>query len=343
MKKYSLTIGIDVAKSSLAVCYQFDQEVHEFEVGNDVKGIAKILQLPAKHCIKESETLLCCENTGSYMDKLAYATKGTAITFWAVHPMIIKGYRLDLDRIKTDPVDASKIMEFAYAHQHKAVHYHHPDYNTRMLRDLFLVRKQLVKLRQQVLNMTDVHNTKAVKNPICSLIYQQLKELLDQYVLAVEKEIKLLIKKDTEYKNQLDILGSIPGIGPVVSQHMLIITNGFKKFPNHKTFACHMGIAPFPKSSGTSTKYRPRTSKRAYQPLKADLHQGVISVIRKGQLFHAYYQTMIEKGKHHLWVVNAIMNMIIKIAFQLIQSSQFFDKDFFIANKKSWKYYLEKS
>lgn len=343
MKKYALTIGVDVAKSSLAVCYQVNQQSYELEVSNDVKGISQILQLPAQYGIEESESLLCCENTGSYMDKLAYAIKSTQITFWAVHPMIIKGYRLDLDRIKTDPIDASKIMEFAYAHQHKAVHYHHPDYNTRMLRDLFLVRKQLVKLRQQVLNMTDVHETKAISNPICSLIYQQLNELLDQYVVAVEKEIKLLIKKDSEYKSQMDILCSIPGIGPVISQHMLIITNGFKKFPNHKTFACHIGIAPFPKSSGTSIKYRPRTSKRAYQPLKADLHQGVISVIRKGQLFHAYYQHMIERGKHHLWIVNAIMNMIIKLAFQLIQSKQLFDKNFFATNKKSWNYNLEKS
>ncbi len=72
MKKYALTIGIDVGKSSLAVCYQLGQEIHEFEVSNDVTGITSILQLPAKHRVKELETLLCCENTGSYMDKLAY-------------------------------------------------------------------------------------------------------------------------------------------------------------------------------------------------------------------------------------------------------------------------------
>jgi hypothetical protein len=49
------------------------------------------------------------------------------------------------------------------------------------------------------------------------------------------------------------------------------------------------------------------------------MHQGAISVIRQGQLFNNYYQRMIEKGKHHLWIINSIINMIAKCVFNLIK------------------------
>jgi transposase len=343
MKKYLLIIGIDVSKLTLAVCYKFDSEFIQFETSNDAKGISRIIGLRDKYKLQDEDILICCENTGSYMDKLAYAIRSTRITLWVVHPMIIKSYKLELDRIKTDTVDARKIVEFAYAHQHKVVHYHHPDNKSRMLRDLFRLRKQIIKLRQQVLNFQDSHQTRAISHPVNDLVYNQIKEILTQFIVAIEKEIKDLFMKDKTYHDYMHELCSIPGIGPVISQHMIIITDGFKRFNDHKKFACHIGIAPFSRTSGTSLRYRPRTSKKADQKFKAHLHQGAISAIRPGQLFHQYYHAMIEKGKHHLWIINSIMNMIIKLAFRMIKSMQLFDKNLYLKNKKSWATNLELS
>lgn len=342
MQKYQLIIGIDISKLTLSVCYMIGNRCHQLELTNDAKGIATLLKLADQYGVSPLHTLICCEHTGTYMDKLAYALKDSSITLWAVHPLIIKSYQLDLGRIKEDSVDAKKIMDFAATHQHKVTPYHHPGREARMRSDLFLVRKQLVKLRQQLLNMMDAHQTKAISNPTCTLIYGQLKSILDSYIQAVEKETELLMKKDQNAKHTLDVLQSIPGIGPVISQHLHLITEGFSKF-NYKSLACHIGIAPFPRSSGTSIRYRPRTSKKAYQPLKADLHQGAICVIRDGQLFYQYYQHMIEKGKHHLWVINSIMNMILKLAFSLVRNNKLFDPKSFLKNKNSWNFSLEMS
>lgn len=343
MKKYRLIIGIDVSKSTLAICYNFDGQFFGFETSNDAKGINQIIGLREKYSMNDKQVLICCENTGSYMDKLAFVIKSTGIILWAVHPMIIKSYKLDLNRIKTDEVDARKIVEFAYAHQHKAVSYHHPDNRNRMLRDLFRLRKQVIKLRQQVLNFADSDQTRAISHPVNNLVFNQLKEIFTQYIVAIEKEIEDLLKKDKTSCDFIKILSSIPGIGPVISQHLIIVTDGFKRFSDHKKFACHIGIAPFARSSGTSLKYRPRTSKKADQKFKAHLHQGAMSVIRPGLLFHDYYKTMLEKGKHHLWIINSIMNMIIKLAFSLIKSMQLFDEKTYLMNKKSWITNLEMS
>jgi len=52
---------------------------------------------------------------------------------------------------------------------------------------------------------------------------------------------------------------------------------------------------------------------------------------------------MIEKGKHHLWIINSIMNMIVKLAFRMIKTMQLFDKNLYLNNKKSWAINLELS
>jgi len=137
------------------------------------------------------------------------------------------------------------------------------------------------------------------------------------------------------------VLISIPCIGPVTAWHLLFITDCFEKFDNWRALACFIGSAPFPKRSGTSVKFKDRVSKKAYRPLKADLNQGIVSVCtRPGQPFYIYYQAMIKQNKPHLYILNMIKNVLLKLIFRLIQSNTFFDKEIFFKNKISWQNYL---
>jgi transposase len=335
-RKFRLIFGIDISKSTLDVTYFFESSSHYFQITNDAKGISQLVDTIKTLDVKENEVLICCENTGSYTDKLALVMKSLDVTFWVVHPIIMKGYRLDLQRAKNDKVDSMKIAQFAFAHQHKATNFHHPDQKTKELKELYLLRKQLIGIRQRTLNFIASENDKAIPGVINTVIYNQLRHFITDLIKDVEKSIRLLIKSEKTISRYYDILLSIPGIGPVIAQHILAVTDGFKKIIDYKAFACYVGIAPFERSSGTSIKYRPRTSKRANQELKAEMHQGALSVIKHGQVFHTYYKTMIEKGKHHLWIINSIMNMIAKCIFNLITKMVPFNKEVFVNNKKSW-------
>lgn len=335
-RKFKLIFGIDVSKLTLDVTFIFGQDEKYMQVSNDAKGISQLINLIESYKVQCSEVLFCCENTGNYIDKLSMVLKGLDVTFWVVHPVIMKGYRLDLQRTKNDRVDSKKIAEFAFAHQHKAVNYHHPDQKTKELKELYLLRKQLVGIRQQVLNFIASENDKAIPGIMNKLVHEQVKHFISELIKDVEKSIQLLLKSEKTISAQYKILLSIPGVGPVIAQHVLATTDGFKKINTYKAFACYVGIAPFERSSGSSIKYRPRTSKKADQGLKAEMHQGALSVIKQGQLFHQYYKSMIAKGKHHLWILNSIMNMIAKCIFNLIAKMTEFDQEIFRKNKKSW-------
>lgn len=336
-RKFKLIFGIDISKLTLDVTYLLEGSCRYFQITNDAKGISQLVKTIKELGIEEQQVLVCCENTGSYMEKLALVMKGLDATFWVVHPIIMKGYRLDLQRTKNDKVDSMKIVEFALAHQHKATSFHHPNQKTKELKELYLLRRQLVGIRQQTLNFIASEQDKAIPGILNTVIHDQLKHFITDLIKDVEKSIQLLIKSDKTVSGYYAILLSIPGVGPVIAQHILAVTDGFKKIADYKSFACYVGIAPFARSSGTSVRYRPRTSKKANQELKAEMHQGALSVIKQGQIFHHYYKTMIDKGKHHLWIMNSIMNMIAKCIFSLVAKMTPFNKEIFANNKKSWQ------
>jgi|WetSurMetagenome_2_1015567.scaffolds.fasta_scaffold61841_2 transposase len=336
-RKFKLIFGIDISKLTLDATYFFEGTPHYLQVPNNANGISQLVGTIRELGVDWQGVLVCCENTGSYTEKLSMVMKSLEVTFWVVHPIIMKGYRLDLQRVKNDKVDSLKIAEFALAHQHKATHFHHPDQKTKELKELCLLRKQLIGIRQRTLNFIASENDKAIPGILNTVIYDQLKFFLTGLIKDVEKSIQLLINSERAISGYYKILLSIPGVGPVIAQHILSVTDGFKKITDYKSFACYVGIAPFARSSGTSIKYRPRTSKKANQELKAEMHQGALSVIREGQIFYSYYKSMMDKGKHHLWIINSIMNMIAKCIFNLVTKMTEFNKEIFVKNKKSWQ------
>jgi len=338
MNKFTTIAGIDLGKSSLSVCiYHASRKPTHHVFTNNAPGLGQLLKLLTELQPQQKNILLCCENTGRYMSNLAYVCNSSGLTLWAVHPLIMANYNPDFQRAKTDKVDAVKIMEYAFAHQHKAINYHLPERVSLELKELFLLRKQLVAHRQQSKNQLSAYKDSAVPSHYSIAIQNQLIRFLSDLVQKTEKVIKDLIKSDGSLYRKYLILMSIPGIGEVIAQHLLFKTEGFKCFKSWKSLACYIGSAPFEKQSGTSLKRKPRTSKKAYKKLKADLNQGVMSITRKGQLFYQYYTAMIAKKVPHLVVINNLINVQLKTVFSLISKDELFDKKTFLANKKSWK------
>lgn len=332
MHNFSLIVGIDVGKTTHAVWLAGRQLV----VQNNAAGLAQLLaQLqalePDAHRI-----LVACEHTGVYMQRLAWVLNAAGIMLWAIHPEVICHYRQGPKRGKSDKADAQKIQQYAALHTHLARAHVLPEPPLEQLQQLFRYRKQLVAQRQQVLNQTALRKEQCAPLAFIAEQVRALHAQLTQQIKAVEVQMRSLIRQHADLHRQYEILCSVPGIGPVTATHLLVITQGMRKFATAKALACYLGLVPFEYSSGTSLQRRPRTSKKAYQPLKADLHQGAMSVIRPKQFFHAYYQRMKLAGKHHLWITNAIAHTMTRLALTLVAKNQHFDPQTFLANKNSW-------
>jgi len=341
MDKFNLFCGIDISKADIDVVYGSACSHQHIKLSNDVKGISRLLKLLFSLEPDRSKILVCCENTGSFMDKLAYALKGEGVFLWAVHPLLLSYYSIEINRFKTDKADAYKIFTYAITNQSRAVCFHLPTQAARELRDLFTCRKNLIQTRSSYICRNEDRSQRVGLDTLVMEIEKQLIAVLNNYVKILDKAIMAVINKNKEIKKMYQILTSIPCIGPVTAWHLLFITDCFKKFDNWRAMAAYIGSAPFPRRSGSSIRHKDKTSRKAYIPLKADLNQGIVSVCtRPGQLFYDYYQSMIKHNKPHLYILNLIKNVLLKLVFKLIGSNDLFNKKIFLENKLSWQKHL---
>jgi transposase len=115
MSKFNIVAGIDVGKSSLVVCIRdANGKTIQSQYSNDAKGLHCFIEDIKALTADVRQVLVCCENTGRYISRLAHVCKSYEIVLWAVHPMIIANYELDLKRGKTDAGDALKLCSMLF-------------------------------------------------------------------------------------------------------------------------------------------------------------------------------------------------------------------------------------
>ena len=342
MKKFKLVCGIDISKSSLSMAsIAGDEMLAQKSYPNTAAGLEQLYQDLLKLEREAGQILICLENTGVYMEKLLLAFKESGFFLWVVNPLMIKYARVSFDRLKTDQVDARKIAQFGYMMQSKARQYRPLRAKEAQMKDLFLLRSQLVKLRSQVKNFSTTNLDKAIPCLMSNSIWKQVSEQLTAMIKEVEGQLQQISLSDKAMKRTYQILRSIPGIGPVCAWQLIYTTQHFERFPSHKQFAAYSGTAPFEVQSGSSIKRKARISKKAAVNIKTNLSLAALRQIRKNMVFHQYYKYMKDhEHKHHLWIINSIRNMLIKLAFDLVKKDKLFDLEIFLKNKKSWAKFL---
>lgn len=95
-------------------------------------------------------------------------------------------------------------------------------------------------------------------------------------IKAIDKEIASCLDEEECIRKNYDLLLSIPGIGHVVALETIILTENFTSITNPRKYACYIGIAPFPKESGTSVRKRTSVSCKGFSQAKANLSLSAI-------------------------------------------------------------------
>ena len=193
MDKFKLFCGIDVSKADIDVVYGSASSNRHVKLSNDVKGIAQLLKLLLQLESERSAILVCCENTGSFMDKLAYILKGEDIFFWAVHPLLLSFYSIELNRFKTDKADAQKIFTYAMTNKATAISFHLPSQPARQLKELFTCRKNLIQTRSTYICRIKDQQQRAFYGELVMQVEKQLILILDGFIKAIEKAIQQVV------------------------------------------------------------------------------------------------------------------------------------------------------
>lgn len=314
--------GIDLACDKFDVSFvNAEGKEKHLVVKNTFSQIEKFLdKLP-------DDAHIVAEHTGVYGDLLLYLadTRGIAISY-------VSGYAvrhsMGLVRGKSDPLDCSRIREYAERNPDKLEITHFPSETLYKLRELHATRRLLVDMRK-ILITTQAGDK---KRPIHSEVAEQAKmetlESLSYQISKVEKEMLQLIESDENLRNTSAIVQSVPGIGPVTATLLIIKTDNFTRVSTAKKCATLAGIAPFPNSTGKSDKGN-HISNMGDKELKTLLFLCAKSAMCCFEKMRIYKMKKYNVEKKHFFIVlNNIANRLLKILYALVKKGEMFNPTF---------------
>jgi transposase len=323
-------IGVDISKLTLDVAVLKDGVLLlTSKIDNTEAGVRQLLAtLKSDHQSIPENTVYCSEHMGIYGKFLVDVLIRKEARLCLESPLQIK-LSLGIQRTKSDVLDAIRIAEYACKNAATLKFWKPPRPPVQKLKTLMAIRKRLIKMGGMLKNNKKVERY-FLSEPSRKAIgdYSQATlTAINADVTVIDREMTDIINLDPHLHNLVQIITSVPNVGPIIATEMLIITNEFRDISCPKKFASYCGIAPFAKSSGTSLKKNPRVSHIANKDMKSILHLAALGSARPGQgKFKAYYARKVSEGKNKMSVLNAIRNKMVAVIFACVRDNKLFEE-----------------
>lgn len=324
-------IGIDVSKSTFDYSVlNGNTELVSGESINEISGVVEFLRFVRNYVGQTwDQVVFCMEHTGIYNSILLSELHAAGAKVCIESAYQIQR-SLGLQRGKSDQIDARRIAEYAYRYTDKLNYWKPKRKVVEQLTHLTTMRERLVKVRTQL--TVPVQEAKEfLDDSELDLLTEPTEKVLkaiDDSVHEVEQKIKQILRSDPQLNNIINRITSIPGIGIVTATQLIIRTNEFRDFQNAKQLACHVGVAPFEHTSGTSIRGRSRVDHKAHKKLKTLLHLGAMAAIKRQGEFRKYYDRKLAEGKNKMSVLNAVRNKLIHIVFAVVKNGTMYEENY---------------
>jgi len=311
-------LGIDISKDKIDVALSADNEAFiEAEFTNNSSGYKKLRKWLKKHKAKTLHA--CLEATGRYGDGVALFLHEQGHDVSMVNPARTHAYgESKLRRNKNDRLDAKLIADFCYT-QHPAL-WTPPSENRREIQELTREISKLKADRKRKRNklssgLSSQSVIRSIERHIC---------FIDQEIADLEEQIKHIIDNDSEMKEDLDLLISIPAIGNTTAYTILAEVD-VSSFQQASQLAAYAGLVPREHSSGSSVRKRPKLSNIGNEHLRTAFYMPSLSAHRFNPIVAALVDRLTERGKSSMCIIGAVMRKLLHLAFGVLKTRTPFD------------------
>lgn len=263
------------------------------------------------------DSRLVAENTGVYGDLLLYLSNQVGISICFVPGYTIK-HSLGLLKGKSDEVDARRIREYGERFGDKLVSAVYDGETLKELRELYVLREQLVKSRKSLLTSETGRKHQPVQSIYAHRHLESVLKTLDTQISEIEKGMEAMIQSDAAMGKNYELVTSIKGIGPVIANDLLIKTGNFQVIDTARKAASYAGVCPFPNASGKMLG-KARTSPFADKKLKSLLYMGAKAAVKNNKEYRLYYQKKAMEGKPHYLIMNNVSNKLLRTVYSVIR------------------------
>jgi transposase len=304
MSSGGLYVGVDVAKATLDVALGSDGEV--LQVPNDEAGIATLVT----RLSQASPQLVVLEATGGYEALVAGAVAGHGIAVAVVNPRQVRDFAKATGVLaKTDRIDARVLARFAEAVRPEPRPL--PTAEAKELEAFLSRRRQIVDMLTMEKNRLSIATTDRMKKEIKKHI-----AWLEEALRRANDDIDNAIKNSPAWREQEDLLRSVPGIGPVNARTMLAELPELGSL-NRKKIAALVGVAPLNRDSGTLKGTRTCWGGRA--SVRQALYMAAFSATRCNPVIRATYAALRARGKKHKVAIVACMRKLLSILTAMVR------------------------
>lgn len=318
-------LGIDVAKAKLD-CMLLDTSTNKQKskvIPNTQPGFKQLLEWLAKQHASNPRVIM--EPTGVYHEPAALALTDAGLVLALVNPAQLRSFAHGLGvKTKTDKADSAVLARYGATQNPPA--WQPPSQSARTLKAL-LARRDAVaddllreRNRQETANATDTPAS-VIRSIDDSIAY------LDAELAKLQKMISDHIDKDPDLREKKDLLETIPGVGPRVSDHLTALFAA-RTFDRAEQLAAYLGLVPVQWESGSSVKGRPRMSKAGPAHLRKLLYMPAVVAVRHNAHIKAHYERLLAKGKSKMAALGAAMRKLAHLCFGVVKNETPYDKNF---------------
>ncbi len=315
-----ITIGIDVSKDKLDICWLRDVETKRMKT-KVFKNTGKSHQALLDWALKSTNCSIdgiqfVMEATGIYHEAVAFTLYQAGARVVVVNPALIKAYASSLGRrSKTDKKDSYVIARYGYTQQPTA--WEPEPEAVRHLKALLARYTAVEKDLQREQNRLEKSAIAQHPDIIIESIEQMI-QALEAERQRLKKQIDSHIDQSPTMKKDRQLLESIPGVGPTISMHMVALYRS-RDFNKASQLAAYLGLNPIQHESGSSVRGRSRLSKAGNAKVRAKLYLPAVVATRYNPDIKLQYQRLLSKGKSKMSALGAAMRKLVHICFGVLK------------------------
>ena len=296
-------VGIDVAKSCLDLAVR-PGDAHE-RLPHDDAGIRQVVE----RLRPLGPALVVLEATGGLEVPLAAALAAAGLPVAVVNPRQVRDFAKAVGQLaKTDALDARLLARFAEVARPDPRPL--PDADARALSALLARRQQVIAMlvaEQQRLPTTLPALRPRVEDHIAWL--RQERDDLD-------RELRRRIRASPAWREDDDLLQSVPGIGPVLATTLIAELPELGRL-DRKQIAALVGVAPLNCESGILRGRRIIWGGRGR--VRAALWMGTLVAVQRNPVIGAFYDRLVAAGKPKKVALTACMHKLLLILNALLR------------------------
>lgn len=299
-----IVVGCDIGKAWIDVEGIEPAGNKRMRIANERRAIDRFVRdLPAGSSVG-------MEATGQLHERLADTLFEHGHTVFVINPRWVRHYGKSLGlRGKTDRGDAALIARFVASEAAQLHPYEPPSAAHKELRRMLLQRRKLVEL----------------KTATRQSLGDEARALIAQFNLVIkglERRIASLIKRTPEWQQIGRRMASQPGVGPIVSAHLVEVLTRVP-FANADAFVAHTGLDPRSNDSGKKHGRRFLTH-HGDAALRSMLFMAAMAASQRGSMA-AVYQASRQRGLASTAAFVVVARKLARIAFSLYKSGETYD------------------